>query len=71
MIYIVDLYNNAPHDTLSKFACQLVSPNEVDSKPELEEFIVRRIQQENFNISFRATAQRESFATIYRHARTL
>ena len=50
MKIIVWQYNNAPHDTLSKYAGKPVSPNEVDSKPELEAFIVRRIQQDNFNI---------------------
>ena len=49
MKYIVDLYNNAPHNTLSKYAGKPVSPNDVDE--ELERFIVRRIQQENYNIS--------------------
>jgi len=50
MEYIVDLYNNAPHDTLTKYAGQPVSPNDVDNDEKLERFIVRRIQQENFNI---------------------
>ena len=50
MNYIVDLYNNAPHNTLSKYAGKLVSPNDVDNNEELEKFIVRRIQQENYNI---------------------
>ena len=49
--YIVNLYNNAPHKTLSKYAGQLVSPNQVDEDDKLEEFIIRRIQQENYNIS--------------------
>ena len=50
MKYIVNLYNNAPHSTLSKYAGQPVSPNDVDSNEALERFIVRRIQQDNFNI---------------------
>ena len=49
MEYIVFLYNNTPHNTLSKYAGIKVTPNEVDEKPELEKFIVRKIQQENFN----------------------
>ena len=48
---IVHIYNNAPHATLSKYAGQLVSPNEVNENPDLELFIVRKIHQENFNIS--------------------
>ena len=48
---IVQIYNEAPHKTLSKYAGQPVSPNEVDKDELLELFIVRRIQQENFNIS--------------------
>jgi len=47
MDYIVNIYNNAPHKTLSKYAGLLVSPNDVDDNDELEEFIVRRIHQEN------------------------
>ena len=50
MQVIVWQYNNAPHATLSKYAGQPVSPNEVDENEELEAFIVRRIQQDNFNI---------------------
>ena len=50
MDYIVNLYNNAPYNTLTKYASQEVSPNEVDNNKELDEFIVRRIQQDNFNI---------------------
>ncbi|MBR4618367.1 MAG: hypothetical protein IKO49_03585, partial [Bacilli bacterium] len=50
MNIIVWQYNNAPHSTLSKYAGQPVSPNDVDSNPDLEAFIVRRIQQDNFNI---------------------
>ena len=48
---IVNLYNNTPHSTLSKYAGMPVTPNDVDDEnPELEAFIVRKIQQENFNI---------------------
>lgn len=47
---IVWQYNNAPHKTLTKYAGQPVSPNEADSDPDLEEFIVRQIQIENYNI---------------------
>ena len=47
---IVWQYNNAPHKTLSKYAGQLVSPNDVDGDEKLEAFIVRRIQQENYKI---------------------
>ena len=54
MKLIVWQYNNAPHSTLSKYAGQPVSPNEVDSNPELEAFIVRRIQQDNFNIMMKS-----------------
>ena len=47
---IVWQYNNAPHATLSKFAGQPVSPNDVDNNKDLEEFIVKRMQQNNVNI---------------------
>ena len=50
MPMIVWQYNNAPHKTLSKYAGKSVSPNDVDNDEELEAFIVRRIQQDNFNI---------------------
>ncbi|MDY4849037.1 MAG: hypothetical protein SO176_02090, partial [Bacilli bacterium] len=47
---IVYLYNNSPHSTLSKYAGQSVSPEEVDNDPELEDFITRKIKQENYII---------------------
>ena len=47
---IVWQYNNAPHSTLSKYAGQLVSPEQVDNDEELEFFIVRNIKRENFQI---------------------
>ena len=50
MKQLVYLYNNSPHSTLSKYAGQLVSPNDVDNDPELEDFITRRIKQENYTI---------------------
>ena len=50
MHQLVYLYNNSPHSTLSKYAGQLVSPNDVDNDPELEDFITRRIKQENYTI---------------------
>ena len=53
MVYIVNLYNNTPHKTLSKYAGIKVSPNDVDNNPALEEFIVRKIHQENYDIMHR------------------
>ena len=47
---IVYLYNNSPHSSLSKYAGQSVSPEEVDNDPELEDFITRKIKQENYII---------------------
>ena len=47
---IVWQYNNAPHKTLSKYAGQPVSPNDVDKNEELEKFIIKRIDEENYNI---------------------
>uniref|UniRef100_UPI0025A4FF83 hypothetical protein n=1 Tax=Bacteroides acidifaciens TaxID=85831 RepID=UPI0025A4FF83 len=47
---IVNQYNNAPHQTLSKYAGFKVSPKMVQEDPDLEEFIVKRISQENFKI---------------------
>ncbi len=49
MEQIVWFYNNAPHSTLSKYAGEEVSPQQVDDDPVLEEFIARRIQQQNVN----------------------
>ena len=40
-------YNNSFHETLSKYAGQMVTPNEVDSNSLLADFITRRIMQEN------------------------
>ena len=48
MDYIVNLYNSAPHQTLSKYAGMTVSPNDVDKYDELERFVIRRIHQENY-----------------------
>ena len=48
---IVKQYNNAPHATLSKYAGQPTSPMEVENDNDLEEFIIRRICQENYLIS--------------------
>ena len=50
MKQIVYLYNNSPHSTLSKYAGQLVTPEDVDNDPELEDFIIRKIKQENYSI---------------------
>ena len=50
MHQLVYLYNNSPHTTLSKYAGQFVTPEEVDNDPELEDFIARRIKQENYTI---------------------
>mgnify|MGYP001152810671 CR=1 FL=1 len=47
---IVNQYNNAPHKTLSKYAGFDVSPKMVQFDQDLEEFIVRRICQENYII---------------------
>lgn len=47
---IVNQYNNAPHKTLSKYAGFSVSPQMVNIDPDLEEYIVRRITQENYII---------------------
>ena len=46
---LVFQYNNAPHQTLSKYAGNPVSPQMVQNNPELEEFIARKIMQENYN----------------------
>ena len=50
MTEIVRQYNNAPHKTLSKYAGFPVSPKMAQEDPALEEYIVRRICQENYNI---------------------
>ena len=50
----VKQYNHAPHKGLSKWAGFVVSPQMVNDDPELEEFIVRKICQENYNVMNRA-----------------
>ena len=47
---IVNQYNNAPHKGLSKWAGFEVTPKMVNDDPELEEYIVRRICQENWQV---------------------
>ena len=51
---IVKQYNHAPHKGLSKWAGFSVTPKMVNDDPELEEYIVRKICQENYNIMNRA-----------------
>ena len=47
---LVEQYNNAPHRTLSEHAGYSVSPNDVQNNSTLENFIVRRICQNNYNV---------------------
>lgn len=47
---LVHQYNNVPHETLSKYAGMKVSPKMVQEDSELEEFIARRICQQNYNV---------------------
>ena len=47
---IVEMYNNAPHKTLTKYAGEPTTPIQVQNNPELEKFIIRKICQENFNV---------------------
>ena len=47
---IVNQYNHAPHKGLSKWAGFAVSPQMVNDDPELEDYIVRKICQENYNV---------------------
>ena len=47
---LVIQYNSAPHRTLSHYAGFEVSPQMVNDDKELENYIVRRICQENYNI---------------------
>ena len=46
---LVYQYNMAPHSTLSHYACFSCSPDMVHHTNDLEEFIVRKICQENYN----------------------
>lgn len=48
---IVDQYNNAPHNTLSHYAGFPVSPTMVQNDASLEEYIIREIMKENYNIT--------------------
>lgn len=48
---IVDQYNNAPHNTLSHYAGFPVSPSMVQNDASLEEYIIREIMKENYNIT--------------------
>ena len=47
---IVDIYNNAPHKTLSKYAEFIVTPSMVQNDKKLESYIVRKIMQHNYTI---------------------
>ncbi len=47
---IVKQYNNSPHKGLSKWAGFSVSPKMVNDDPDLENYIVRKINQENYNV---------------------
>ena len=47
---IVKQYNHAPHKGLSKWAGFAVTPKMVNDDPDLEEYIVRRICQANYNV---------------------
>lgn len=48
---IVYQYNNAPHTTLSKYLGMNVSPQMVQDDPELEDYIVRQINHENYKVT--------------------
>ena len=50
---IVKQYNNAPHKGLSKWAGFPVSPQMATDDPELEEYIVQKIRQENYVVTHR------------------
>lgn len=50
MKIIIHQYNIAPHKGLSKYAKMDVSPEMVQNDDELEEFIVKRIIQSNYNV---------------------
>ena len=52
---IVNQYNNAPHRGLSKWAGFSVTPKMVNDDPELENYIVRRILQANWEIKNNAS----------------
>ena len=47
MEYLLEEYNNSPHSTLSKVLKRLVSPNEVDENPKIEDFICGKLMKEN------------------------
>ena len=47
---IVEYYNNAPHKGLSKYAGFSVTPSMVQNDSNLEEWIVRKIMQKNYEI---------------------
>jgi hypothetical protein len=50
MNHIIEIYNKAPHDTLSKIMGFPVSPTEAQKSPELESEIIRRIIAQNHDI---------------------
>lgn len=50
MKIIVEQYNHAPHKTLSKYAGFEVSPYMAENNMMLEDYIVKKIIQSNFNI---------------------
>ena len=47
---IVEYYNNAPHKGLSKYAGFSITPLMVQNDPKLEEWIVRKIMQKNYEV---------------------
>ena len=50
MKVLVNQYNNAPHNTLSKYVGMDISPQMVQDDSELEDYIIRQIHKENYNI---------------------
>ena len=64
MTEIVWQYNNSPHKTLSKYAGFDITPKMVQDDADLEEFIVRKIVQENYEIMNRKDWKLEKGANV-------
>ncbi len=62
---LVNQYNNAPHRTLSELAGYSVSPNDVQKNSNLENFIIRRICQNNFNVKSKPGFKLEENQKVY------
>ena len=65
MKWLVNEYNSSPHSTLSKHLKKSVSPDEVDSNPELERKICSSIARENWLIRSNPEYEPDKYVRVY------